>query len=154
LETVIEFINSEDRQGNSQQTSDPAERFRLTCQNLNMLAILTTITRTQANEGIDDVQKEIINANGTRQSILKWGKNKGLDDDQQTAFELLAMKYILTFSDEAIIDAKNLETSTFFDERVKGLFQLARKKEDTKMPSCMFITGGLAGAGKSKSKQG
>jgi hypothetical protein len=28
----------------------------------------------------------MINANGTCQSILKWGKNEGLGEDQQTAF--------------------------------------------------------------------
>jgi hypothetical protein len=56
------------------------------------------------------VEKEIVNANGTWQSILKWGKNEGLDDDQQKAFEILAATYVLTFSDEAIIDTMNLET--------------------------------------------
>jgi hypothetical protein len=72
-------------------------------QNLNTLALLTTIRRTQTNEGIDGVEKGIINANGTWQSILRWGKNEGLDDDQQMAFEVLASTYYLTFSDEAII---------------------------------------------------
>jgi hypothetical protein len=71
-----------------------------------MLAMMTTITKTQANEGSDDMEKENINANGTWQSMLKWGENEGLDDDQQTAFERLASTYALTFSDEAIINAK------------------------------------------------
>jgi hypothetical protein len=38
--------------------------------------------RTQTNEGNDGVEKGIIIANGTWQSILKWVKNEGLDDDQ------------------------------------------------------------------------
>jgi hypothetical protein len=128
---------------------EPAERFRPAHQNLNTLALPTTITRTQANEGSDGVEKEIISANRTWQSIQKWGENEVLDDDQQTAFERLGATYVLTFSDEAIINTTDLETSNAFDVRVKGLLQLARKSEDIKKPLCMFITG-PAGAGKCK----
>jgi pantothenate kinase-related protein Tda10 len=59
---------------------------------------------------------------------------------------------VLTFSDEAIIEATNLKTSNVFDERVNGLLQLARKKEDIETPLCMFITG-PTGAGKCKLRQ-
>jgi hypothetical protein len=105
LESVIESRNSKDiRQGNPGKTAEPAERFRPMHQNLNTLALSTTITRTQANEGSDGVEKEIISANGTWQSIQKWGENDVLDDDQQIAFEMLAATYVLTFSDEAIIN--------------------------------------------------
>jgi hypothetical protein len=65
------------------------------------------------------------------------------------AFEILAATYVLMFSDEAIIDATNSETSNAFDVRVKGLLQLARKSEVIEKPLCMFITG-PAGAGKCK----
>jgi hypothetical protein len=118
-----------------------------------MLTLLTTITRTQAKEGSDGVEKESINANGTWQSILRWGKNEVLDDDQQAAFEILAATYVLTFSDEAIIDTTNSETLNAFDARVKGFLQLTRKGEDIEKPLCMFITG-PTGAGKCKSRQG
>jgi hypothetical protein len=101
---------------------------------------LTTIRRTQTNEGIDGVEKGIINANGTWQSILNWGKNEGLDDDQQTAFEVLAAKHVFPFSHEAIIKTANL-------------LQLARINQDIQKLLCMFITG-PAGAGKCKSRQG
>jgi hypothetical protein len=128
---------------------EPTETFRPTHQNLNTLALSTTITRTQANEGSDGVEKEIISANGTWQSIQKWGENEVLDDGQQTAFGILAPTYVLTFPDEAIIDTMDSETSNAFDVRVKGLLQLARKSEDIQKPLCMFITG-PAGAGKCK----
>jgi hypothetical protein len=72
-----------------------------------------------------------------------------LDDDQQMAFEILAATYVLTFSDEAIIDTTDSETSNAFDVRVKGLLHLARKSEDIEKPLCMFITG-PACAGKCK----
>ncbi len=84
LESVIEYGNSEDiRQGNPRKTSERTERFRPANQNLNTLALSTTITRTQANQGRDGVEKEIISVNGTGQSIQKWGENEVLDDDQQ-----------------------------------------------------------------------
>jgi hypothetical protein len=150
LDSVIEFSNSEDtRQGNPRKTSEPTERFGTMHQNLNTLALSTIITRTQANEGSDGVEKEIINANGTWQSIQKWGENEGLDDEQQTAFEILSATYVLTFSDEAIIHTTDSETSNAFDVRVKGLLQLARKSEDNEKPLCMFITG-PTGAGQCK----
>jgi hypothetical protein len=98
------------------------------------------------------VEKEIINGNGTWQSIQRRGENEVLDDDQQTAFEILAATYVLTFSDEAIIDTTNLETSNAFDVWVKGLLQLARKREDIEKPLCMLIAG-PAGAGKCKERQ-
>jgi hypothetical protein len=41
---------------------------------------------------------------------------------------------------------ENLGFLQVYQERVKGLLQLARKKEDIKMPSCMFIIG-PSGAG-------
>jgi hypothetical protein len=34
--------------------------------------------KTQANVGIDKAEKNIVNANGTRQSIVKWDKVKDL----------------------------------------------------------------------------
>jgi hypothetical protein len=152
LETVIEFSNSEDTRGKSREKTYAKGRFCPTQHNLNSLAMKTTITRTQANEGTDEVEKDLIDATGTWQSILKWGENEGLDDDQQTAFEILAATYVLTFCDEASIGTKNLESSNVFDERKKGLLQLARKDEHNETPLCMFITG-PAGAGKCKSRK-
>jgi hypothetical protein len=64
-----------------------------------------------------------------------------LGNDQQTAFEILAATYVLTFSDEAKIATTNSETSNAFDVRMKGLLQLARKSEGIKKPLCVFITG-------------
>jgi len=151
LETVIQFGNLEDSLENSSKKRYLSERFCSTRHNLNTLAMKTTIMRTQTNEGVDTTEKEIVNANGTWQSILKWGQNERLDDDQQTAFEILAATYVLSFSDEAIIDAMSSETSNVvFEERRKVLLQLARKSADSDSPLCMFVTG-PAGAGKCKS---
>jgi hypothetical protein len=65
--------------------------------------------------------------NGSWQSISRWGENEGLDGDQQTAFEMLATTYVLSFYDEAIVEATNWVTYEEFVERKNGLYQLARQ---------------------------
>ncbi len=150
LENAIEFIHlDEDNQGDSQQKPYSTERFCSTTNNLNTLALRTRITRTQANEAIHATEREIISANGTWQSISRWGENEGLDGDQQTAFEILAATYVLSFYDEAIVEATNSVTYEEFVERKNGLCQLARRDTNNEKPLCMFITG-PAGAGKCK----
>ena len=59
----------------------------------------------------------------------------------QTAFEILAAVYVLSFYDEAIVEATNLVTYEEFVERKKGLCQLARRDTNSEKPLCMFITG-------------
>jgi hypothetical protein len=49
----------------------------------------------------------MVNANGTWQSISKWGENQGLDQDQQTAFKILAATYVLSFYDDALDETIN-----------------------------------------------
>jgi hypothetical protein len=149
LENAIEFIHLEDNQGDIQQKPYSTERFCSATNNLNMLALRTRITRTQANEAIHAMEREIISVNGTWQSISRWGENEGLDGDQQTAFEILAATYVLSFYDEAIVEATNFVTYEEFVERKNGLCQLARRDTNNKKPLCMFITGS-AGAGKCK----
>jgi hypothetical protein len=151
LETVIEYSNLSDNHGDSQQQSYPQQRFCSTTNNLNTLAMRTTITRSQANEDPNSVERKIVSANGTWQSISKWGENEGLDGEQQTAFEILAATYVLSFYDEAIVEATNAETYLQFTEKKNGLCKLARQNTDTTEPLCMFITG-PAGAGKCKSR--
>ena len=147
LETVIESSNQEETDGNARQQPYPEERFRTTTNNLNTLALRTTITRSQTNDDPNATEKEIIDANGTWQSIAKWGENDGLDGEQQTAFEILAAMYVLSFYEEARVEAENyLE----FDEKKNGLCKLARRDRNNEQPLCMFITG-AAGAGKCKS---
>jgi len=149
LETVIEFSNDEDNHGDTQQKQYGPERFFSTIKDLNMLSMTTTITRSQANDGLSNTENEIINANGTWQSIAKWGENEGLDGEQQTAFEILAATYVLSFYDDAIVEPANTEKYPEFVERRTGLSKLARQNTNKETPLCMFITG-PAGAGKCK----
>ena len=147
LEDAIEIRQHTEHYENQYQTEYTGERFRSKKSQLNTLAMETTISRSQAN---DNTERTIINANGTWQSISKWGENEGLDGEQQTAFEILAARYVLTFYEEAISETSNSETYAVFVDNKLKLYQLTRRNPDDDEPLCMFITG-PAGAGKCKS---
>jgi hypothetical protein len=111
-----------------------------------------TITRSEENKDLNAPQKAMVNANGTWQSIAKWGENNGLDKEQQTGFEILAAMYVLSlYYDEAIVEEISNRSYDAFVEGKNGLCKLARWNMETEEPLCMFITG-PAGAGKCKSK--
>jgi hypothetical protein len=74
----------------------------------------TTRTRSQAKEDPNAMEREIINANGTLQSISKWGENNGLNTGQQTAFEILASVYVLSFYDKATAEGMRADTYDAF----------------------------------------
>ena len=61
----------------------------------------------ETNQGPENValEKTVVNANGTWQSIAAWAMFAQLDIEQQTAFEILVATYVLTFYE----DAKNSE---------------------------------------------
>jgi hypothetical protein len=149
LQGVIQECDLKDNSDRPQSMVYPVERFVSTTQNLNTLAMHTIITRSEANEDPNTPEKEIVNANGTWQSIAKWGENDGLDNEQQTAFEVLAATFVLSFYDEATVEAVTDQTYNQFVERKNGLSKLARRNMETEEPLCMFITG-PAGAGKCK----
>ena len=87
-------------------SNENIERFRSTVSCLNSLLLRTVVT----NEGGERSNGYIINANGSYQSVIAWGKNAGMDEDQQTAFQILVSTYILTFLEEAEEDLdQNLE---------------------------------------------
>jgi len=150
LKSIIEF---NDAVGNNKKrrnkTNGEASRYCQTKEYLNTLALTTVITRAQADEDRNDTGRSKIYANGTWQSIVKWGENDGLDTEQQTAFEVLAATYVLSFYDEATTITINSENYEAFNEGKKHLQKLARRKMQDTKPLVMFITG-PAGAGKCK----
>jgi hypothetical protein len=153
LETIIEFTepvdNNKARRNNTEKGVD---RWTETKQAFNTLALTTVITRSQASEDQNDTRRTKINANGTWQSIVKWGENDGLDAEQQTAFEILAATYVLSFYDDATTATVDSENYQAFNEGEKHLNKLARREFQNGNPLVMFITG-PAGAGKCKSKR-
>ena len=88
-----------------------------------------------------------VKANGTWQSVIAWSRKANLDTEQQTAFEIMASTYVLTFINEAEPDT---EDATEVEEQRKCLQKLARHEDDASKPLCLFVTG-PAGAGKCES---
>ena len=99
------------------------------------------------NQRSEDHQRRNVNVTGTWESIVAWGENAKLDTEQQTAFEILASTYVLTFYEEATNDVG--ENNEEFSERIKCLKQLARRSLNPTKPLRLFVTG-PAGAGKCK----
>jgi hypothetical protein len=97
-------------------------------------------------DGNEVTQNSNVNANGTCESIVLWGRKAGLDPEQQCAFEILAATYVLTFYEDATFDIG--EDKSDFTQRKEKLQLYARRKPDS-APLIMFITG-PAGAGKCK----
>jgi hypothetical protein len=152
LKNIIEYSSIADNHGNGRQKAYPTESVQSMNNNLNTLALQTMIAQSQAGDAFNSVKKAIIKANGTWQSISKWGKNEGLDKEQQTAFEILAAMHVLSLYDDMIVEDSNLEDYEAFIERKNGSGKLARQNMDTEEPLCIFITG-PAGAGKCKSRR-
>ena len=86
-------------------------------------------------------------------AVVAFGRLAGLDGGQQTAFEILAATYVLTFYDEANDNLDEKEDQDASTERSKKLQTLARRQSTHAIlpnePLRMFVTG-PAGAGKCK----
>lgn len=145
---VIEFLQDPSKKPDVGLLSYNETRFSTEVSELDTVALQTVEnTETVIDEKTGETkEKKFINANGTWQSIVKWGINAGLDLEQHTAFEILAATFVLTFYDEAKHDKSD---ETFFEENKKALEELARKNMTKDKPLRMFITG-PAGAGKCK----
>lgn len=87
------------------------------------------------------------NVNGSWQSIIAWGHWNDLDEEQQTAYEIMTATYVLTFMEEAHHDT---ECNGEFQDQIDCLRKLSRKRpDDGSKPLRLFVTG-PAGAGKCK----
>jgi hypothetical protein len=146
FENVIETSMEETQNPDDGKKSEPADRYRTKTSTLNSLLshqFITAVERSATDTSTGP--KNIVKAKGSWQSILAWGINAELDDEQQTAFSILAATYVLTFYD----DAENDISGTLLPdiEQYRVLCQLARKRETNVGPLRMFVTG-PAGAGK------
>ena len=135
------------------------EKFSVNTSRLNRLVLQTFLSRKEmdAKQGIPMEsttdnrttglrEQWIVDATGTWQSIIAWGKVNGLDEDQQTAFEILVATFVLSFHEGRITDeADNEDLANQFN----CLCKLTRKETNDLNPLRLFITG-PAGAGKCK----
>jgi hypothetical protein len=75
------------------------------------------------------------NATGSWQSIVvlvQWGKLAELDPEQQTAFEILTVTYVLTFHEDARQDHRAVDLT----DQVGMLQKLTRKKKRIAKNAC------------------
>ena len=86
-----------------------------------------------------ETKNQVSNATGSKKSIVQWGRNDGLDVNQQIAFEILVATYVLTFHEDATGNGMVRNNSL--------LKKLARQRSCKNERLRMFITG-PAGAGK------
>jgi hypothetical protein len=143
---------------NNNDSAFSVERFSVNTSKLNQLIFKTFLSRkdmderrnaTSQEEKDNDAplnQKWKVDATGTWQSIVAWSKVNGLDADQQTAFEILAATFVLTFH---LGQTKDEIESGFLKEEFNSLCKLARKDNNDSNPLRLFVTG-PAGAGKCK----
>jgi len=150
LKSVIEVQN--DGADQSKITADSSDTgkglFTTSISELNSLAMHQVVVFADPDGQSDHVfSKATVAATGSWQSIIAWGLKEQLDTEQQTAFEILAATYVLTFYEGATY--QNGEEDASYLENITQLCVLARRKMTEPTPLRMFITG-PAGAGKCK----
>ena len=155
---------SPDSDGNGNESHPATTRFRSSMAELNTLFTSTFCRRNpkysspaggcsnSANQGsrtapANEEPKYIIVANGTCESIIAWGKNKKLDEEQSIAFEMLAATYVLSFVEEADVNLYDGQEKENFEQQRTNLQKLARHRPCQVGPMRLFVTG-PAGAGK------
>ena len=161
MTSVVDITSEMVTEAKNDATFQDIGRFKTTTSELNSLAMRHIIVSTDCGDcegnNIPTVhgnakfaarpsQKEernpIVDATGTWLSIVLWGVNAGFDEEQQTAFKILAATYVLTFYNEASNDTIDLDT---FEEHKEKLETLARKDLCIKngQTTClrMFVTG-------------
>jgi hypothetical protein len=149
LETVFYENDIPSTDSNEDDTPLPSCRFKTKVSELNTLTMQNFIRRNGAEEMEEGSPSNVnVDATGSWKSILAWGKRANLDPEQQTAFEILAATYVLTFFEEGDIDTHLPAASMeHFESEKERLRQLARQKPEQETPLRLFVTG-PAGAGK------
>ena len=104
--------------------------------------LLESVMQSRESDQRDTTNQSIVNVDGSYKSIIQFGKNEGLDEQQQIAFQIMTAAYVLTFYDEAT-DRELINDE--FTRNINGLKLLSRQRGET--PSRLFVTG-PAGAGK------
>lgn len=151
LNSVIQYEDMVNVVEKQKQKNIDQRRFTMPLAELNSLCMTQRLLGGNQEEGNqydgnEVTQNSNVNANGTCESIVLWGRKAGLDPEQQCAFEILAATYVLTFYEDATFDIG--EDKSDFTQRKEKLQLYARRKPDS-APLIMFITG-PAGAGKCK----
>lgn len=154
-ETIDIYSFAPVQQATSNKERESQQRFRTETDKLNSLTMSSLLH--QGNE--DKPKIERINCNGSWDSIVAFGRlfgPDGLDSEQQTAFEILAAIYVLTFHDDARENIVDVLEKSNYEKNKEKLEKLARTQLRYTVckdePLRMFVTG-PAGAGKCEHNQ-
>lgn len=150
LEDVIENMEQTDSGIVVPKPYNNGTRFTVPISQLNSLVMQRFLcdrpTELETLSDIPPPPRVEAKAIGSWESIIAWGKLAGLDPEQQTAFDVLAATYVLSFLNEAENDA---EMTPYLKEQLGCLRRLSRYNASDRRPLRMFITG-PPGAGKCK----
>jgi hypothetical protein len=151
MKSVIEIGSSDHENSENYEENHHTSRFKTSIQELNALSMRRWVV--QDNEMMQSEENHSIvrnvNANGSCESIEWWGIKAQLDIEQQTAFEILAACYVLTFFSDASSNTEFEQNNNEFLKQKSNLHKLARRIENYPKPLRLFVTG-PAGAGKCK----
>jgi hypothetical protein len=118
----------------SQSNVYTGERFSVNTSILNKLVMKTFLSSKDMEKKMTTGEEEHqegktyqVEATGTWQSIIEWGRANGLDEDQQTAFEILSATFVLSFHNGKTDD---VPASNEAKDQYDALRNLARKKEE------------------------
>ena len=148
LWTVLEEPQDAGEEIETELDEDRTTRWRTTTSELNTLFMQQILVTRDADGDAESGAPAItVKATGTWESVVAWGINAGLDEEQQIAFQVLVATYVLTFYEEA--ERRENEDEEAYSERMQPLRDLARREMTKKDPLRLFVTG-PAGAGKCK----
>ena len=93
---------------------------------------------------------EVIQANGTAESIVEWGEKSKLDPGQRQAFEIITASFVLTFfRDKSCLDYTDANNLEDFEKETKKLEKLADFCGGRRSNQLVALMHGPGGAGKS-----
>ena len=121
--------------------------FRTSIEQLNSLCLSQQVLQGSFGAATET----FVEATGSCESIESWGLKANFDQQQLTAFEIIAATYVLNFYDGAVPSGDLNYNNTDYQYQRKRLCKLARRDENSQQPLRMFVTGG-GGAGKCKFK--
>ena len=158
LEDVFVDSNNGSEPTSTPGTSEiPKYKYKAKTSTLNQLVMKRFLQKENINPSNDNTEENMdlpsnnwkVTATGSWESIVAWGRKANLDNAQQTAFQIMAATFVLTFLDDMDIDET---VSNLLHQQKTWLQRLARIDRQPRTrtgPTRLFVTG-PAGAGKCK----
>jgi hypothetical protein len=146
----LDLTNNTHRHSNTNENSNsnPVHHTqeRITRARLIELTFRTDTSRRRRPQSTTPEEVDMIDPNGTKESIISWGQFYGLDDNQQGAFEVAASNFVMTYHLET--DHYNHDFTEQQQETMHHISRIDLESLGAKQQLIMFMTG-AGGAGKS-----